>query len=114
MSNLVERIEKLCMISNISIRKLEANLGLGRGIINGWESGNASPNLSSLIPIAEYFNVSIDYLCGRTDNPCITQSNSISNEKLLQMISILLNQHTTEKQLDAIINFIQNANRFNA
>ena len=38
-----------------------------------WKYANARrfPRLSGLVSIADYFNISIDYLLGRTDNPVI-------------------------------------------
>ena len=34
-----------------------------------WEYGNTKPGFDALIALADYFDVSIDYLTGRTDNP---------------------------------------------
>lgn len=34
-----------------------------------YESGEQEPNIASLITLADYFNVSLDYLVGRSDNP---------------------------------------------
>ena len=34
-----------------------------------YESGEREPSMQSLIALADYFGVSIDYLVGRTDNP---------------------------------------------
>lgn len=34
-----------------------------------YERGEREPSMSTLIALAEYFNVSIDYLVGRTDTP---------------------------------------------
>lgn len=39
-------------------------IGVSKGIISLWENGLREPNLSSLIALATYFNVSIDYLVG--------------------------------------------------
>lgn len=36
--------------------------------IRRYERGDAKPGMDSLEAIADYFEVSIDYLCGRTDN----------------------------------------------
>ena len=41
--------------------------GLHPGAIARYERGEAVPDVSSLIAIADYFNVSIDYLLGRTN-----------------------------------------------
>ena len=34
-----------------------------------YEKGDQEPNIDSLIALADYFDVSIDYLVGRTDKP---------------------------------------------
>lgn len=38
-----------------------------------YESGERYPTFEALIALADYFNVSIDYLVGRTDNPKINR-----------------------------------------
>ena len=34
-----------------------------------YESGENEPTLSILVALADYFDVSLDYLCGRSDDP---------------------------------------------
>ena len=34
-----------------------------------WEYGNTKPGFDALIALANYFDVSLDYLCGRSDDP---------------------------------------------
>jgi len=46
-------LSQLCGLPNSSIRR--------------YERGEAKPNMDSLIAIADYFRVSIDYLVGRTN-----------------------------------------------
>jgi len=36
-----------------------------------YESGDREPNIAGLIALADYFQVSLDYLVGRSDNPDI-------------------------------------------
>lgn len=43
-------------------------LGLNRQTYRNYESGMRQPDFETLINIANYYNVSIDYLLGRTDN----------------------------------------------
>lgn len=43
--------------------------GLNRSSIRRYERGERAPGLKELISIADYFEVSIDYLVGLTDNP---------------------------------------------
>lgn len=44
--------------------KLAEDLGVGKGTISLWENGLREPSMSSLIAIASYFGVTIDYLVG--------------------------------------------------
>ena len=47
----------------MSIRQLEINLGYSNGYLAKWK--NNTPNSNELSRIADYFNVSVDYLLGR-------------------------------------------------
>lgn len=47
--------------------ELSQKLGLSKGIISLWENGLREPNMTSLITLAKFFNVSIDYLVGLED-----------------------------------------------
>jgi transcriptional regulator with XRE-family HTH domain len=61
--NVLERIQKLSKENGISVGFLEENLGIGRGTIYKWNK--SAPNTENLVKVADYFNVSIDYLLGR-------------------------------------------------
>ena len=60
---LVEKIRALARQRDLSLPQLEQELGLGNGTISRWRS--SSPNTEKLQKIADYFNVSMDYLLGR-------------------------------------------------
>ncbi|WP_373756389.1 helix-turn-helix domain-containing protein [Streptococcus ferus] len=64
-----EKIKELADKQGISINKLEENLGLSRNTI--YNIKTKKPSAERLQEIADYFNVSTDYLLGRTDNPHI-------------------------------------------
>ena len=44
--------------------ELSQKLGLSKGIISLWENGLREPSMTSLIILAKFFNVSVDYLLG--------------------------------------------------
>ena len=60
---LVDRIRALANQRDMSLPQLEVELGLGNGTISRWRS--SSPNTDKLQKIADYFNVSMDYILGR-------------------------------------------------
>ena len=65
MSNLVQKIEELCNKKNITFYNLEQALGFGNGTIRRWN--NNIPKTDRLTKVADYFDVSIDYLLGREE-----------------------------------------------
>ena len=46
---------------------LAKQIGVSKGIISFWENGLREPTMTSLIKLARFFDVSIDYLVGLTD-----------------------------------------------
>ena len=60
------RIKELCAENNITINKLESELGMSQYSIGRWKS-STSPTIDKISKIAEYFHVSIDYLVGASN-----------------------------------------------
>lgn len=58
----------LCMNKGIKPNALVDEIGVSSGIITKWKNGT-TPNGETLKKIADYFDVSVDYLLGRTDKP---------------------------------------------
>ena len=77
MTTAFERIKDLADKHRISLNDLEDKLGISRNSLYGIKKAN--PKSDRLQEIADYFNVSTDYLLGRTDNPNIA-GNSHVNE----------------------------------
>jgi len=59
---LVERIKILCDEKKTSFAEVERNTGISNGQIRRWNT--SSPKLENVKKVAEYFNVSLDYLTG--------------------------------------------------
>lgn len=64
-----ERLVKLRKINNITQKQLAENLSLSEVGIQNYESGRRKPAYEVLISLADYFDVSLDYLVGRSDEP---------------------------------------------
>ena len=55
-----ERIRHLCKLNHVSMNKVEGDLGFGKGYLS--KLGTSKPNAEKLKKIADYFNVSVEYL----------------------------------------------------
>lgn len=60
-----DRLKKLCDEQKLSIVELEEKLNFGRNSLYGWKK--KTPNGANLEKVADYFDVSVDYLLGRTE-----------------------------------------------
>ena len=67
------RLKELRKKHKISQLKLAMDLNMNQNSISRYENGEREADYSTLIRIADYFNVSIDYLLERTDNPEINR-----------------------------------------
>ena len=60
-----QRLQELREKKRISRKVLSELCGLNHEAVRRYERGEAEPTLHSLIAIAEYFEVTVDYLIGR-------------------------------------------------
>ena len=67
------RLKELRKQKNISQLKLAMDLTMNQNSISRYETGEREADYATLIRFADYFNVSIDYLLERTDNPKINK-----------------------------------------
>ena len=63
--DLYERISHLSKKQGLSVFDLAEKLGLSRNSVYSWKK--SSPKAETLEKVADYFNVSVDYLLGRTE-----------------------------------------------
>ena len=73
-----DRIKELAKKQGLSINSLEEKLGYSRNTI--YNLKNSKPSTERISEIADYFNVSTDYLLGRTDNPAIAKDTVTKTE----------------------------------
>lgn len=69
MQILAERLKSLREGRRIYQKEMAELLGLSLRGYQCYEADQSEPKLATLIAIADYYRVSIDYLVGRTDDP---------------------------------------------
>lgn len=57
---MVERIKALCKQNNITIQKLEKELGFGNGTIRRWDT--TKPASEKVSAVASFFGVTVEYI----------------------------------------------------
>ena len=71
-----EKIKELAKKRGKALGQVEEDLGYGRNTL--YKIKNSTPNAERIAEIANYFNVSTDYLLGRTENPNIAKDGDAS------------------------------------
>ena len=59
-----ENLKELRLEKGIGQAELAKSIGVSNGIVSLWENRKREPTMSSLIALARYFGVSLDYLTG--------------------------------------------------
>lgn len=107
-----ERIKELANKQGLSINALEEKLGYSRNTLYSLKKQKASTE--RMQEIADYLNVSLDYLLGRTDNPKIAdkeqfffEGKEVDVEKLASTAMRFNGKPLTEEDKKAIQNIIE-------
>jgi len=69
MANLSDRLQSLKLERKLLQKDIANAIGVSLRAYRYYEKGDRNPDSEVLIKLADYFNVSVDYLLGRTDDP---------------------------------------------
>jgi len=77
-----DRFCHLCTLKGVSPSRAGLDIGVSKTAVNGWKNGRAisSDNLQAL---AEYFEVSVDYLLGNTDIKTPSDNKEMIDDELI-------------------------------
>lgn len=89
-----ERIKFLSDKQGESMQTVAESIGLSKNIFYRWKT--TEPKGVDLQKVADYFNVSVDYLLGRTDNP-----NPVSDGHELNWNDVILKDEEEEDLIAA-------------
>ena len=105
--NLLDRIKKLAKQKDISIYQLEEEIDIGRNTIYQWNK--RTPSADKLQKVADYFNVSVDYLLGRTDNsnPDSSKPASRDLDEVLDNMKSFGGKEMTDRDRETIRAFLE-------
>ncbi len=99
-----ERIRQLRITNKLTSKEFSDIFNISHSSVSLYESGKRTPSISLIVKIAEYFNVSTDYLLGITDTPHSLTSYQNKDIKY----DIAKNIETIVRQMDISENIIFN------
>lgn len=66
-------LKKLRQERKLTQIALQMETGIEQALLSKFENGTRIPPTETLIILADYYGVSIDYILGRTDNPKVNK-----------------------------------------
>ncbi|MGX7013877.1 helix-turn-helix domain-containing protein [Vagococcus silagei] len=78
------RLKELRTSNNMTQEDLGKKINVSKVSISGYENGTRSPDRETLVCLANFFDVSLDYLVARVpEHSCLTPDDNIDLKKLL-------------------------------
>ncbi|WP_282937405.1 helix-turn-helix transcriptional regulator [Paenibacillus sp. RC67] len=112
-----ERIASLREKHSLTQEGLSTKLGITRASLSHYENNRREPDYDTIVSIANLFNVSIDYLIGRTDDPHrvldedvreFVDALELSNEKIMEKFALTIDgEKLTPEEARRFIAFVR-------
>lgn len=102
-----KRLKELRNKKGILQKELAASLQLTQQTISLYESDRREPDAETLVKMANLFNVSTDYLLGRTDDPSPLDKQQIKESRANYGIDVSDLPEETVKQIGEYVEFIR-------
>lgn len=64
---IIKRIKDLMQVEHLSQYALAKHIGVNQSTVCNWLNGKKEPSIESLWRLADFFDVSVDYLIGRRE-----------------------------------------------
>lgn len=88
MLELNENIKKLRTTRGLSQVEFAKILGVSKQCVSNWENDNVIPSIEMLVKIADFFNVTTDYILGRDENMYL-KVNGLTDEQISHISLII-------------------------
>jgi HTH-type transcriptional regulator, competence development regulator len=93
-----ERLKTLRLQKKLTHQDMANFLGITRQGYSKYENGQSQPDIETINKLAQFFNVTTDYLLGRTDNPNPPEKDDIPEElNTLAKINQLIKEYGIEQ-----------------
>ncbi len=111
-----ERLKFLRENKNILQKELANVLNTTSQTISGWEISRTKPDYDTLVKIANYFNVSVDYLLGNEKN-ANKYEQELKEKEILKKTLINIGymqdgEDLSDEELERLMKFVKNNKEF--
>ena len=112
-----KRLKELRAGVKLSQAKLAAKLGVAQPIIARYETGEHLPPIEFLVKCADFYDVSLDFLAGRTNHPqgklYRYQPKDIGDERMMEFVEMCFepNSPVNIKLKEAIVKMLKEQNQ---
>lgn len=117
MKKIGDRIAQLRENRKLTQEELAKSLGISRASLSHYEKNRREPDFTVLEKIADYFQVSVDYLIGRTNDPtavldenvkAFAESLELSDDRILDKFALTIDgRELTEEEARRFIAFVR-------
>lgn len=97
------RLKNLREDKGISQYALAAELHMSQSTIGNWEAGSRLPDPKTMSLLADYFDVSVDYLLGRTDTR--KETSAAIGEEDIKAALFGKGEEVTDEMWEEVVNF---------
>lgn len=98
-----KRIRKLREDLKLTGCEFGKKLDVTKTAVSNWENGNRTPDIDTINKIADFCDVSADYLLGRTDNPNYSLLKSNYKGKEIELVINSKNSSYSQEQIQNLI-----------
>lgn len=95
---LTDRLKKLRKENKKTQKQVADYLGITRPAYTAYESGNRQPDYTTLEKLADYFNCSVDYLLGRSNDPRLSADEDKEVDKKVKELMEIIESMPEEKR----------------
>ena len=111
MTKTADRLRELRLSLGLTQKDFAKSLGIKHTTYNGYETGNHQPKSDVLLAISQKYNVTIDYLLGKSKNPTPDDGNGAFNPTPRQKALLELVDGMDDKALDTVLDIIKNVKK---
>ncbi len=99
MTTFFEKYTELCKKNGMSANGAAKEIGLPSSSVTNWKQGRM-PQVDSLLKVAKYFSVSVDWLLGNTDekkNPTTVSDDGRETDKRRRALKLIVDNMSSEE-----------------